>query len=192
MGSPPRAGSSERGSATVLLVAVLAVTMVAVGAVLAAAGARVGSVRAASAADAAALAGAAAVVGLVPGGPCAAAARVARANGTDLVACAVRGAVVWVVVSVAAGPVTLHRSAVAGPAPVPPEAHDRASSRWASPPLCVWCGCRPAGHRCPGRPGRVRVPGPTAPSIKESRARHEEARDRREPREGEDDRAIPR
>ena len=91
--------ASERGSGTVLVVAVLgavvllAVTMIPLG------GAFVASQGAANAADAAALAAADVASGLIPGVACEAAARAASVNGAALAGCELKGAVAQVSVT---------------------------------------------------------------------------------------------
>ncbi|PYY36042.1 hypothetical protein DEJ16_11145 [Curtobacterium sp. MCJR17_055] len=153
----------------VVLVAVLAAVSLVVVSALAAAGLRVASARAQGAADTAALSAAAATVGLAPGPPCAAARRSARAVRADVRTCSVTGAVARVAVVVGSGPLSVGAVAVAGPhggadasagatdtgRVVQPEVADHLRLRRASPPECVWCACRPAGHRVPGRPGRI-------------------------------------
>ncbi|WP_309148046.1 Rv3654c family TadE-like protein [Curtobacterium sp. MCBD17_032] len=207
-GRPVRSGPvTECGSAAVLLVAVLAAVSLVVMSALTAAGLRVTASRAQGAADAAALAAAAASVDLVPGPPCAAARRSARAVGAELRTCSVTGARARVVVVVGSGPLSVGAVSVAGPqaravarpGPEPPTALSGRRSHTGSgsaghphrsvygvpvgPPVTEFPVDPDASTTSVGRP---------APSIKETRARHEEARDRREPREGEDDRAIPR
>ncbi|MCW4385164.1 flp pilus-assembly TadE/G-like family protein [Salinibacterium sp. SYSU T00001] len=106
---------NERGSGSVLVVGILAVVM---GVALLCAplvAARLDSSRAATAADAAALAAADTAVGIVPGSPCANAARTAEANGASLDACRVEGLVVTVAVSRASGPLRATATATAGP-----------------------------------------------------------------------------
>ena len=113
--TPPATG--ERGSATVVMVALVAAVLVLVGGLLTAAAVRGGVIRAQGAADAAALSGAAAVVGLVPGAPCARAAEVVAASRAVLAACETAGGLVRVSVTVRSGPVTVGADAVAGPDP---------------------------------------------------------------------------
>jgi secretion/DNA translocation related TadE-like protein len=160
---------TDGGSATVVLIAVLAAVSFVVVSGLTAAGLRVASARAQGAADTAALTAAAATVGLVPGPPCAAARRSARAVAAELRTCSVTGTIARVVVVVGSGPLSVGAVAVAGPEDdadasagaadtgrvVRPEVADRLRLRRASTPECVWCACRPAGHRVPGRPGRI-------------------------------------
>ncbi|WP_166781088.1 Rv3654c family TadE-like protein [Curtobacterium salicis] len=161
-------GIGDRGSAAVVLVAVVAVVVLVISAVLAAAGHRSGAARARGAADAAALAAAAAAIGLVADEPCAAAGRLARADDVVLITCEIDGSVAHVEVSAGSGPAAARAVATAGPGPgsavagrragrVPafqPSAADWLRLHRPSPPECVWCACRPAGHRIPGRPGR--------------------------------------
>ncbi|WIB25452.1 hypothetical protein [Curtobacterium sp. MCSS17_015] len=163
------ARAGDRGSATVVLIAVLAAVSLVVASALAAAGHRVALARAQGAADTAALTAAAATVELIPGRPCLAALRSARAVGADVLACSVAGAAARVVVAVGSGPLAARAVAVAGPRQdddgatgpvrtvrvVQPEVADPLRLHRASPRECVWCACRPAGHRVPGRPGRI-------------------------------------
>lgn len=107
----------ERGSATVVLIAVLATTSIVTASLFGAASHRVAAARARGAADAAALAAAAATVGLVTDPPCVAAERLARVNAAVLVGCGVDGARARVEVSVGTGPLSAHAVAVAGPRP---------------------------------------------------------------------------
>lgn len=105
----------DRGSATVVMTAVVAVTLVVVGALLSAAAGRVAVVRAQGAADAGALAAAAALAGRVPGAPCSRAGWVVDASGASLSSCATAGGLARVVVAVRTGPFTVAADAVAGP-----------------------------------------------------------------------------
>lgn len=73
--------------------------------------------RAASAADAAALAASSVALGIVPGAPCAAAASVSAANGANLTRCVPEGAIVTVRVSVRALGFEVPATATAGPRP---------------------------------------------------------------------------
>jgi secretion/DNA translocation related TadE-like protein len=111
----------QRGSATVLLVAVLGVGVLVGSAALAAAGHRTQALRAQGAADAAAVGTAAAATGLVPGEPCAVATRIATANGATLDACELVATTARVRVVVGTGPFVVGALAVAGPAGDPPE-----------------------------------------------------------------------
>ncbi len=115
------AGPADRGSATVLVTALVAVAFLTASAALAAAGLRVATVRAQTAADAAALAAAAAVVGLVPGEPCAVAARVVTAHGAVVDTCRTAAATARVGVAIRRGPFAVGAVAVAGPADDQPE-----------------------------------------------------------------------
>jgi DNA topoisomerase-1 len=112
---------AERGSATVLLAAVLGVVLIAVGAALSGAGLRVGAVRAQTAADAAALAAAGALVGLLPGDPCTVARAVATANRASVGSCSTAAATARVRVHFGGGPFAVGAVAVAGPADDQPE-----------------------------------------------------------------------
>jgi len=153
---------NEHGSATVLLVAVVAAATIVVGSVLAAAGARVVSVRAQSTADAAALAGAAAAVRLVSGAPCDAASRVARRGGADLTGCSTSGAFVRVVVELRSGPLRLGATAVAGPRRTPADRPDR--HRPAGIPATVCMVCLSARRSSMSRSTRT-LPCPRADST---------------------------
>ncbi|KQS14399.1 hypothetical protein ASG04_00460 [Curtobacterium sp. Leaf183] len=113
-------GRGDRGSATVVMVAVVAVVLALVSALVTAAAVRGGTVRAQGAADAGALSGAAALVGLVPGGPCAVADTAVTASGAVLASCETASGVVRVAVTVHSGPFAVDADAVAGPAPPTP------------------------------------------------------------------------
>lgn len=117
----PDRAAGDRGSATLLVTAVVAVALVAVSAALAGAGVRVGTVRAQAAADASALAAASALVGLVPGDPCRLAETVAHANGAAVEACSTAAASARVGVVVDGGPFAVGAVAVAGQADDQPE-----------------------------------------------------------------------
>ncbi|WP_431280380.1 Rv3654c family TadE-like protein [Leifsonia poae] len=83
---------SQRGSATVLALGIVAALTCLTGGVIAVAGATVAKQRAMGAADLSALAAADVASGAHPGSPCPEAERVARANGAMLAACdVVRG-----------------------------------------------------------------------------------------------------
>jgi len=88
-GSPQQgaAGDRERGSGSVLVVAMLGAIVAVAASALAVIGAVAAHTRAAAAADLAALAAADAVSGRVPGIPCELANVVARANGAALTSC---------------------------------------------------------------------------------------------------------
>lgn len=122
---PSRPVPADRGSATVLVVASMAVLVTVTATLVGAAAVRVGAVRASGAADAGALAAAAALVALVDGEPCDAAARVVAADRADLDRCDLDGASAVVAVRLRIGPVGLTASARAGPGsdPDPPFAH---------------------------------------------------------------------
>lgn len=108
-------GERERGSGSVLAVGVLGAIMTLTMLLLPVLGLlSVGqSVR--SAADAAALAGADTASGLVPGVPCAAAARAATLNAARLSACTLDELIVTVTVTRTAGGMTVQGRARAGP-----------------------------------------------------------------------------
>jgi secretion/DNA translocation related TadE-like protein len=142
----------DLGSVGVVLIAVLAAVTLVVMSALTAAASRVSTARAQGAADAAAIAAAGAAVGLLPDAPCAAARRLARANRAAVTSCDLQGAT--------AGPRTTAGSVPGRPAAVRAVQPGTAGSvrlHRASPPECVWCACRPAGHRIPGRPGRIQT-----------------------------------
>ncbi|QTX06155.1 helicase [Agromyces archimandritae] len=107
--------SSERGAATVLVVAIVAAIMTVTAVVLPVLGMLVQSARAANAADAAALAAADAVAGVVDAVPCELAARAAALGGAELTGCALDGPVADVSVSIALGPFDTTATARAGP-----------------------------------------------------------------------------
>ncbi|MBF4602428.1 hypothetical protein [Curtobacterium sp. VKM Ac-2884] len=134
---------------TVLVAAVLGVGVLAASSALAAAGHRTQAVRAGDAADAAATSAAATSIGLLTGSPCDVAERVARANGSTLVACDLAAATARVRVVVGSGPFAVGASAVAGPADDHPD-HGVYGV--------------PVGHRSPmSRATRTRsCPGPTS------------------------------
>ncbi|WIE63889.1 hypothetical protein DEI99_011600 [Curtobacterium sp. MCLR17_036] len=132
-----------------MLAVVLALGVSVASAALAAAGLRGQVVHAQGVADAAATSAAAAAVGLVPGAPCAVAARVTAAVDSVLTGCETRSATVRVRVLVGSGPFAVDADAVAGPADE-------------QPGHCVY-GV-PVGHRSPmSRATRTRSwPGPTS------------------------------
>ncbi|WP_236713589.1 Rv3654c family TadE-like protein [Rathayibacter tanaceti] len=107
--------SEEAGSATVVAVGVIAGTVLVTAAVLAGCVVLVGHQRSIAAADASALAAADVASGLLPGEPCAAAGRVARAGGATLSRCELEGGVASVEVTVAVGPLPLAARSRAGP-----------------------------------------------------------------------------
>ncbi|WIJ44289.1 type I DNA topoisomerase [Curtobacterium citreum] len=106
---------SDRGSATIVLVGVVALVLLVGSVALGAARDRVLSTRAAATADSAAIAAAGAAVGLVAGAPCAAAGRVANANDARLTDCRTAGSVARVGVTVGSGAFAVGALAVAGP-----------------------------------------------------------------------------
>ncbi|TFC05677.1 hypothetical protein E3O42_03050 [Cryobacterium adonitolivorans] len=115
--SPRRAATGDRGSGSVLAVALLGalVTMTAVLVPVLALLPVSQSVQ--GAADAAALAAADVASGLMPGAPCDTAARAAELNGARLVACSVDGLIATVAVSRTVGGFPIGSRARAGPAP---------------------------------------------------------------------------
>jgi secretion/DNA translocation related TadE-like protein len=112
-----RLRDDDRGAAAVLLLAVVAATVVFAVGVIALGGGLAGRQRVVAAADQAALAAADAVRGLVTGAPCDRAAELARANETELVDCAVDGAVVTVEVRASIAGVAVAARSTAGPPP---------------------------------------------------------------------------
>ncbi|SMH46182.1 helicase/secretion neighborhood TadE-like protein [Rathayibacter oskolensis] len=108
---------SERGSASIVAVGVVAGTVLVTAAVLSGCGAVVGHQRAVAAADAAALAAADTASGLVSGEPCAAASGIATAGGAELTECALDAGIATVEVVVALGPLALPARSRAGPPP---------------------------------------------------------------------------
>jgi secretion/DNA translocation related TadE-like protein len=161
----------DLGSVGVVLIAVLAAVTLVVMSALTAAASRVSTARARGAADAAAIAAAGAAVGLLPDAPCAAARRLARANRAAVTSCDLQGATAVVAVVVGSGLLSARATATAGPRTTAGSAPGRSATvravqpgragsvrlHRASPPKCVWCACRPAGHRIPGRPGRIQT-----------------------------------
>ncbi|WP_240792292.1 MULTISPECIES: Rv3654c family TadE-like protein [unclassified Salinibacterium] len=107
--------AAENGAGSVLVVALVATLMATALLVAPLMAAHIDSAKAATAADAAALAAADTAVGIVPGAPCANAARTAEANGASLTGCRVDGLVVTVAVSRASGPFAATAMATAGP-----------------------------------------------------------------------------
>jgi len=112
---------SERGSATVVLVAAVALALLVGSATVLGARSRVLGVQAQVAADAGATAAAAAAVGRVPGRPCAVADRVVAAGGARSTSCETAGATARVAVETGSGPFVADAVAVAGPATGSPE-----------------------------------------------------------------------
>ncbi|MEU5347331.1 MULTISPECIES: Rv3654c family TadE-like protein [unclassified Streptomyces] len=151
-----KAFASDRGSATVWTVGAIAVLCVVFGAVLAMGQAVVIRHRAGGAADLAALA---AADRWMEGGAaaCGQAERVARAQGTRVVRCAVQGEVSDVTVAAGRGPLTAEVRARAGPAgpvgPVGPvvPAGPPGSAGSADPPGSAGPGTPPAPTRASGR-----------------------------------------
>jgi secretion/DNA translocation related TadE-like protein len=106
---------SERGSGSILALAVLAAMLALCSLLLPLVGVLSAKQRMSAAADAAALAAADVTVGLAPGVPCAAADRVAAANGAMLAGCEVDGLVVTVAVKATILGLPIEASATAGP-----------------------------------------------------------------------------
>jgi secretion/DNA translocation related TadE-like protein len=107
--------SSDRGSGSILAVAVMAATLGIVSLLVPLYGVLFAKQQAAGAADAAALAAADVAVGIVAGQPCSAAASLATANGASLARCEVDGVIVTVTVSVPAFGFEVIGAATAGP-----------------------------------------------------------------------------
>ncbi|MEU4796395.1 Rv3654c family TadE-like protein [Streptomyces sp. NPDC023327] len=114
-GRPWRGAARDRGAATVWVTVVLAALCVLCGGVFAMGQAVVARHRAGGAADLAALA-AADHWAAGPSVACAAADRVATAQGARLLHCAVRGAVSHVTAGASVGPFSTHARSRAGPA----------------------------------------------------------------------------
>jgi secretion/DNA translocation related TadE-like protein len=114
---PPTLGAfdGERGSGSVLAVAVLACVLVMTAAVVPTSAALVVKQRVVAAADAAALATADTASGLVAGVPCDAGRRIAQRNGAALTACSVNGAIATVTASSSWLGLPITVSARAGP-----------------------------------------------------------------------------
>jgi secretion/DNA translocation related TadE-like protein len=110
-------GWDERGSGSILAVAIISAMVLLSGLLLPLIGVLQAKQSAADAADNAALAGADAAVGIIPGFPCAEAARVARADGATIGACVVDGAVVTVRTTSTVFGRAVTASATAGPPP---------------------------------------------------------------------------
>ncbi|RZU66285.1 secretion/DNA translocation related TadE-like protein [Microterricola gilva] len=118
-GSLPPGDRGDRGSGTVLTLAVLGATVGVVLTLIPVTGAFVASQRAANAADAAALAAADVASGAVPGVACQLATVAASLNGAVLDGCELNGAVALVSVSTSWWVFSLSASARAGPPGTP-------------------------------------------------------------------------
>lgn len=105
----------ERGAASVLAIALVAATLIALGLLAPLCAAYAARQQAAGAADAAALAAADTASGLVSGVPCERASRAAELNGATLDACEVTGLIALVQVSTAVLGLPITASARAGP-----------------------------------------------------------------------------
>lgn len=105
----------DRGSASVLAIAVLAVTLVLALACVPLYSALIERQRIAGAADAAALAAADVAIGREPGVPCVVATQIAVANRTALERCVVDGVIVTVRLASSAAIVPVTATATAGP-----------------------------------------------------------------------------
>lgn len=110
------AGNDDRGSGSLLAIAIVAATLACVMLVLPFSAVLVARARVTGAADAAALAAADAASGISPGIPCRIASAVARANGGELRDCLADGVIVTVRVSTAIFGFPVSSSATAGPA----------------------------------------------------------------------------
>ncbi|MCU1403444.1 MAG: hypothetical protein JWM70_1768 [Microbacteriaceae bacterium] len=107
--------SNDRGSGSILAVAVMATMLGTVSLLVPLYGVLVAKQQAAGAADAAALAAADVAVGIVAGQPCSVAASLATANGASLGRCQVDGVIVTVTVRVPAFGFEVGAAATAGP-----------------------------------------------------------------------------
>jgi secretion/DNA translocation related TadE-like protein len=107
----------DSGAGAVLVLALVGATVSVTIVVLGLAGGLAVRQQVIGAADAASLAAADAASGAVAGDPCGTAARVARAVGGVLTACAVDGLVATVEVTRAVGPVPIRARSTAGPPP---------------------------------------------------------------------------
>lgn len=114
-----RESAGERGSGTVLGIAVLAVILVVALAMLTLSAGLAARQRVTASADAAALAAADVALGVVPGSPCQLAERVAAANGAGLVRCELDGTTATVVAVGHFAGVELRATSRAGPPPGP-------------------------------------------------------------------------
>ena len=112
-----RRPGGERGSGSVLAVALLGALFTLTAVLVPVLALLPVSQSVQGAADAAALAAADVASGLVPGVPCVTAARAAELNGARLVACSVDGLIATVAVSRTAGGFPIGSRARAGPAP---------------------------------------------------------------------------
>ena len=115
--TPSRTISSDRGSSTVLVAALVVTTAVLGLATVGAHSALAARSRAAGAADASALAAADVVAGVSSGSACARAESVAASNSVALDSCLVTGAEATVEVSTTVGPVPVRARSTAGPPP---------------------------------------------------------------------------
>lgn len=106
---------SERGSGSILAVAIIAALLALVSLLLPLWIVLAAKQRVSGAADAAALAAADVAVGILPGVPCEAAASVAKANGAKLNGCGLDGAIVTVRSSVTVLGFDVSARATAGP-----------------------------------------------------------------------------
>src|SRR5690606_2062874 len=107
--------SDERGSGSVVAIALVAAVVTVAVAVLALSAGLARRQAVIAAADAAALAAADTALGIVPGSPCEVASRVAAANGATLTSCSVDGVVVTVQVGGSFGGIPIAAVARAGP-----------------------------------------------------------------------------
>lgn len=114
-GSDRARGTTDRGAAAVLAVALLAATLALTLACIPLYSALVERQRIAGAADAAALAAADVAIGREPGVPCVVARQIAAANHAALERCVVDGVIVTVRVASSAGIVPITAIATAGP-----------------------------------------------------------------------------
>jgi secretion/DNA translocation related TadE-like protein len=113
----PHAPHSERGSGSVLIVALLGALFTVTAVLIPVLALLPVNQVVQGAADAAALAAADTASGLLPGVPCELAARAAELNGATLAACSVDGVIATVGVSRSVGIITIGSRSRAGPAP---------------------------------------------------------------------------
>lgn len=113
----PVTGNSDRGSGSVLAVALLGALVTLTAVLMPLLALLPAHQSAQGAADAAALAAADVASGLMPGVPCDTAARAAELNGSRLAACTVDGLIATVTVARTVGAFPISSRARAGPAP---------------------------------------------------------------------------
>ncbi|MDR5700261.1 Rv3654c family TadE-like protein [Agromyces aerolatus] len=173
--NPERTARAERGSGSVLVLAIVGAVLALTAGLVPLLGVFVHSQVAANAADAAALAAADALAGAVPGVPCELAELVARRHGTRLVSC--DGAGAEASVSVAARVLTFEITARARAGP-PESRDDLAEARAGPPEPCDDLAEARAGQWGPpeARAGSAEARGPprsdgVAPGVSRARLR---------------------